>query len=255
MPPRLVSRSLPTNFTDRPQALFQLRSGSERIAATADLAGVTFEAACPVREFCAWPGKRNYEGLWWSSTTRSHIPFESLFERDALMAFDFDGEVIAMVAQPMAFLWPRGGAGQPSSHVPDLFVRLASGDGCVVDVRPAELIDDRAQMQFSLTQQVCTEIGWEYRVFTGLNASRRLNMRWLSGYRHDRFLPSVGSVEAVVSVFALPCSLRVGHAKVSRMVREPRDLLLANIYSMLWSGRLRADLDSGPLTLMTRISS
>lgn len=33
-----------------------------------------FEDALPIREFFAWPGKRNYEGLWWSSVRTDASP-------------------------------------------------------------------------------------------------------------------------------------------------------------------------------------
>ena len=73
-----------------------------------------------MRRFCAWPGKRSFDGWWWSSTTRTLLPFESLLERQAVMGFDSDPGVVGMSVQPFALLWPRLAAPGPRWHVPDL---------------------------------------------------------------------------------------------------------------------------------------
>jgi hypothetical protein len=131
-----------------------------------DVGSVRLEVATSIREFFAWPGKRNYEGLYWSSTNRRHVDFESLLEREYLLTADIADDVIAIAAQPLALLWPRGTQGQ-RDHVPDFFVRLSSGDGRVVDVRSRERVDKSAE-QFAMTHRACDEIGWQYEVFTGL---------------------------------------------------------------------------------------
>lgn len=76
-------------------------------AVTPEVASLPTEGALPIRQFFSWPGKRNYEGSWWSSTTRAHVEFESLLERDYLLAADADDQVVAIAAQPLALLWPR----------------------------------------------------------------------------------------------------------------------------------------------------
>jgi hypothetical protein len=45
---------------------------------------------------------------------RAHVPFESLLEREYLMSADFDPHVVAVAAQPLALLWPRGTNSQKS---------------------------------------------------------------------------------------------------------------------------------------------
>ena len=133
MAPKL--RSLPANVTDRTLALWSCDDdGWHTEPLTGSLRNARLEDARPAREFAAWPGKRNYEGLWWSSTNRAHVAFESLLERDALLWFDWDQDVTAISSQPVAFLWPRGTPSQ-RSHVPDYFVRLANGDGKLIDAR------------------------------------------------------------------------------------------------------------------------
>jgi hypothetical protein len=66
-------------------------------------------AAAPKRERAPYdretvPG----EGSWWSSTTCSHVGFESLLERDFLMLADYDRDVVGIASQPFAVLWPKG---------------------------------------------------------------------------------------------------------------------------------------------------
>lgn len=127
---------------------------------------VRFEDTQPVREFFSWPGKRNYEGHYWSSTVRRHVVFESLLEKQALLAYDYRADVVALAAQPFALLWPRGTSGH-KSHVPDLFVRLGNRDGCVVDVRPADRITEKTAAQFEKTRALCRELGWCTRCSRG----------------------------------------------------------------------------------------
>lgn len=73
-------------------------------------------------------GQRNYEGLWWSSTTRGMIAFESLLERQALTVLDHDVSVVAISAQPFALLWPRATPGRgPHQDRPSTFPTSLSG--------------------------------------------------------------------------------------------------------------------------------
>lgn len=126
--------------------------------------------------------------------------FESLLERDALMVADFTAEVVVVSAQPLAFLWPCGTV-HAAHHVPDSFLRLSDGGGCVVDVKRADVLA-RAQSQIALAEAACAEIGWQYCVFTGVAPTLDQNMRWLSGYRHDRYRPARSVLAVVDDVFS-----------------------------------------------------
>ena len=148
MPRQLIT--IPRNLSAATtRVLYVDAAGASQVVDLSPALGAEpMEVNPPVREFFAWPGKRNYEGLWWSCTTGSMIPFESLLERQALTALDHDSVVVAISAQPFALLWPRSTSG-PTFHVPDFFIRRADGSGCVVDVRPTARIDARAEEQFS----------------------------------------------------------------------------------------------------------
>lgn len=49
-------------------------------------------------------------GEWWLATTNRHVTFESFCERDYLIEFDFDPEIVGVAAQPFA-VWLTGSAG------------------------------------------------------------------------------------------------------------------------------------------------
>jgi hypothetical protein len=118
LPVGSVLDSLPVITTDRTRVLLRLDEATRTDDVSSELALLAVERAVPIRRFFAWPGKRNYEGLWWSNTVRAHVPFESLLECEYLMSADFDPHIVAIAAQPLALLWPRGTASQ-KSHVLD----------------------------------------------------------------------------------------------------------------------------------------
>lgn len=247
--------ALPRNETDRVRVVFKLKGDPARRNEPSGeaLASLALETALPIRPFYSWPGKTNYEGFWWSSTTRPHIPFESLLERQALMEFDYLPMVVSVAAQPLAFLWPTGTAGR-HNHVPDFFLRLASGDGLIVDVRGTARIDTRASQQFDLTRRACGDIGWQYKVVSGLSRTRLEGLKWLAGYRRDRFKPEEDVAQIIIRAFRPPCALRHGVERATEESRLPRARVLAHVYHLLWTGELKLDLDV-PLSSASEVSS
>lgn len=199
-----------------------------------------FESTLPVRSFFAWPGKRNYEGSWWSSTVRAHVGFESLLEREFLMAADHDRDVVGITSQPFALLWPKG-TKSARGHVPDFFVRLADGSARVVDVRHPKRLAS-AERQFEMTREVCGQIGWEYEVFTGLAEPLASNLRWLSGYRQDRFIPPSSIVPVILEAFTPATSLAAGVRRAARALRLDSPIVHAHVLHLLFSGALESDL-------------
>lgn len=243
-------RSLPRNVTDVTRVLARLDGSVRNDQVSADLAALPTERALPIRQFFSWPGKRNYEGVWWSSSIRGHVEFESLLEREYLLAADADADVVAIAAQPLALLWPHGTPDQ-RNHVPDFFVRLASGDGRLVDVRAPDRVANNAK-QFAMTRSVCDEIGWQYEVFTGLPPTRSRNLRWLAGYRHDRHAPSPTTAREIRKCFATPMTLSTGIDLASASTVLPPDIATAHVLHMLWRGQLAADLNI-PLSMASEV--
>lgn len=224
---------------------------SQVVDLSAALGAQPMETNRPVREFFAWPGKRNYEGLWWSSTTRGMIAFESLLERQALTVLDHDVSVVAISAQPFALLWPRATPG-PTFHIPDFFVRLVDGSGCVVDVRPASRIDARAEEQFTRSRSEAGRAGWDYRVFIGLEQPELATLIFLAGYRFDRCRPAANLAHRLVAEFVRPIPLGRGADAIAARQNIPLPEVLVGLYSLLWHQRLRMDLTQ-PLHLGTKV--
>ena len=247
---RAALRSLPTNMTDTTRVLLRLDGSLRNEMVGGRVVSLSVESALPVRQFFAWPGKRNYEGSWWSSTNGSHVQFESLLEREYLLAADFDTEIVAIAAQPLAFLWPHGVKGQ-RSHVPDFFARLDCGDGRLVDVRHPEHVERNAA-QFDMTREACSEAGWQYEVFTGLPQVVSLNLRWLAGYRQDRCAPAGEVAVRICEGFGEPVSLTAGLRRICKSTGLPKEMIMANTLNLLWRRRLSADLTQ-PLSMDSEV--
>jgi len=75
----LVLKSRTEMFPLTPEIPFVLDGVAQRTVAT-EAADIAYERCAPVGTFVSWPGKRNYSGSYLSSTTGTHIGFESLFE-------------------------------------------------------------------------------------------------------------------------------------------------------------------------------
>ena len=188
--------------------------------------------------------------MWWSSTNRGHVPFESLLEREYLLTADLAVDIVAIAAQPLALLWRHGTTGQ-RNHVPDFFVRLAIGDGRLVDVRAPDRVEKNAA-QFAMTRKVCDEIGWQYEVFTGLPRTRSQNLRWLAGYRHHRHALGGNSVGAIRECFATPVTLQAGLGRARTSTGLPVNIVTANVLHLLWQQQLLVDLDT-PLSMTSEV--
>lgn len=204
-----------------------------------DAGGVPFESVDVVRTPSSWKHKRNYEGYYWAATTGSHVWFESLYERAALMRLDRDRRVVGLAAQPMWVHW-SGGLGK---HAPDFFVRYRGGGAAVVDVKPARQIDEDDAEAFGRTAELCEQLGWDYVVVSDISTIEHRNLRFLSGYRFDRWVSAPGNTR-LRDCAGDRRTLREWAALLDGVCAEP----LGAIYSALWWGLLEVDEDS-PLSL------
>lgn len=89
-----------------------------------EASSIAFESVEPFRLVRPYRGGVTLLGEWWLATTNRHVTFESFCERDYLIEFDFDPEIVGVAAQPFA-VWLTGSAGTVGEHVPDLFLRTA----------------------------------------------------------------------------------------------------------------------------------
>lgn len=204
------------------------------------------------RRYSAYKGKRNYEGVWWSSTNHTHVPFESLLERDYLVWADWDARVRKVAAQPIALLWPSG-TPHHRSHVPDYFARRSDGTGALVDVKSLTGLSQHAREQLALTEAACEEVGWDYEVFTGLPAKEADNLRWLAGYRQDRNAPGAGVEAAILDAFADGAPLGQGIETVARDIGTSHSIVRANTYHLLFTHMLSTD-TTKPLSNLSEVT-
>lgn len=216
---------------------FNPTGGSSRLQ-LAECVAVAFELDCsPVRGFPSFRGQRNYPGLWWFSTTRRHIGYESWLERDHLMALDADPAVVGVASQPFRFHWGDG-----RHHVPDYFVRLSDGSARVLDVRADDRISDADAELFDRSALACRSLGWGYRRLGTADPVVTANLRWLSGYRHPRvYRPAVAA--ALETVFGSARPLMAGVRSVGEAI-----MVLPVLFHLLWHGRLGVDLSGAVLS-------
>lgn len=199
----------------------------------------TFERVAPVRSFPAVKDGVSWPGYWWSVTSGRHVGFESWVERDVAMMLDFDPDVVAFASQPFWLYW-QGEKGE-RRHVPDFFARRADGGGVVVDVRPDELVDDKAAEVFAVTARACAQVGWEFRRTGGPPAVLAANVRWLAGYRHPRCWRA-RTAQDLLRVFGRGAPLLAGACAVGDPIA-----VLPVLYHLLWRHDLHAELTAGVL--------
>lgn len=204
---------------------------------------ILFDLDCgPVRNFPSFRGQRNFPGSWWFARSGSHVGYESWLERDHLMAFDADPDVVGVASQPFRIHWPDG-----RHHVPDFFVRKVDGSVAIVDVRADDRIDEDDAELFARSESVCSEAGWAYHRVGEMNPVLAANLRWLSGYRHSRvFRP--GLAAELIAQFAEEGPLLIG-----AMVIGNRVAVLPVLFHLLWHRLLLADLSGSVLDDRTRV--
>jgi hypothetical protein len=98
------------------------------------------------------------------STGRLH-GFESLEERNLLLVLDFTGDVAEVLAQPFRLRF-RAGNG-PGEHIRDFLAVFKDGSRWLLDVRPAELVEDEDAVRFAAAAEVALAAGWRYSVAVG----------------------------------------------------------------------------------------
>lgn len=104
-------------------------------------------------------------GLHYMSSTGRLHPHESLFERDLLVALDFDGGVNDIASQPFTLTWHEDG-GKPVRHTPDFMVVLG-GEVWIINVRPAARMNLRLLRNAAALRAICHLHGWQEAVVTG----------------------------------------------------------------------------------------
>ena len=156
------------------------------------------------------------------------------------MWLDADPDVAAVASQPFWLSWTDEEQ-RPVRHAPDFFARRSDGSGLVIDVRADDRIGSGDAAKFEATARACALAGWEYLRIGALDPVLAANLRWLSGYRHPRYV-AVPLVRDLARVFARPRALMDG----ARTAGDPIAVLPA-LFSLLWRRALLTDLASAPL--------
>lgn len=204
-----------------------------------DAGRVAFEDADPVREFVSWPGKRNFEGRLWLSSTGQHVPFESFWERAFLATLDRAGDAVAVSSQPMWIRWRS----PKRSHAPDYFVRRTDGSGLLVDVKPADRVKPEDRAKFELTRRLAAALGWSYLIFDELPGATQENLRFLMRYRDPAWLDGV-------DLTSLPLAGAMTLGKLIAILDDVARSGHGAAYALVWSGVVKANLER-PLSMST----
>jgi hypothetical protein len=199
-----------------------------------------FDEVDPVRSFPSWKGQTNLPGLWWSATMGRHVGFESWLERDQAMVLDYRRDVVGFSSQPFWLHWLTDEG--PRRHAPDFFARGVDGVVTIVDVRADDRVDEQAAAAFAAMQAACGQVGWRFERAGALPATFCRNLRWISRYRHGRFLGPDGAADRVLAAFGEARPLFDGAAEVGDTLT-----VLPVIYHLLWRQRLTAELHGAPL--------
>lgn len=181
----------------------------------------------------------NIGGYYYWPDTQEHVWCESQEEMKALRWFEYEGLFTQAYSQPFAVLFERRADGV-KQHTPDFLLVDKAGGYTVVNVRPAERVDDDARLRFDLMAETCRTIGWDYETFTGLAPVREQNLAWLKASRHQRCAPPPDVRERAVSL-ARGGMPRAALARGLNM-KSPT-LALPWVDHLLWHRSLHFDLD------------
>ncbi|MFI2294956.1 TnsA-like heteromeric transposase endonuclease subunit [Isoptericola sp. NPDC019571] len=187
----------------------------------------------PVRRTAADSMSRHAPVRMHCQTTASPLVLESGLEYELARELDRDPSVVWIVAQPMLMTFSDG-----TRHVPDIACEHADGRVVVWDARPSDRRDERFMRQASLTEEACTDVGWEYALYNAAEDARRLNMLWLACFRHEPAWPHHTARMRLQK--ACRRSATVGEL----MALDDGDgQTIAMMWHLLWTGGLTVDLD------------
>lgn len=219
----------------------RIRTSADRFE-DASLHEVTWrwlQRAIQYRDFTYWKGQKNYPGLYWSSTMRAHVGYESRLELWSALGADFDPRVQFQLSQPFEL---SGMVGRKRLyHVPDYLLRYDDGRLCVVDVKPARKLEKpKVKAQFAWTGRVMDARGWEYRIECEPDDVYLQNLRFLAGYRRD-FQFEQEQVHLAEERLSGRISFGQAVTDITSICGD-RDVARAVVLHLMWTRRLSTDL-------------
>jgi hypothetical protein len=202
-----------------------------------------FDGSVPWRRFRSRLGQAHLSGSYWAATTGGHVVYESRLELARLLLADFDPEVVGVWAQPCRLV--ARVAGRERGHVPDFLLVSSGGAVTVVNVKPADRLDDPSVADgLAWPEVLLTGHGWGWEVWSGCDPVMLDNVRFLAGYRRREVVTDEAVDQACEAVCdGEPLAVAERRLAAGASPYWVRPALLAG----LWRGRLATDL-SRPLS-------
>jgi hypothetical protein len=154
--------------------------GEEVSYRLAELAGAAVNGLGPMRWFTWRRDQRHRPGLEFLVSTGRLHGFESLNEARLLLVLDFAGQLIEVLSQPLRFRF--GVADGMRDHTPD-FLALTRSGIWLIDVRPAELIEEEDRESFAAAAELARACGWRFVVAAGWREHVLTSLDWFSSQR------------------------------------------------------------------------
>lgn len=123
-----------------PTASIRHANESVREVPFAQLRLADFAESVPWRRVRSVHGHAHYSGSYASATTGGHVVYESRLELARLLLADFDPAVQGIFAQPCRLVARVGD--RVRRHVPDFLLVMRSGTVRMVNVKPADRLQD-----------------------------------------------------------------------------------------------------------------
>lgn len=183
----------------------------------------------------------------YSVTMGCHLRLESGIEHDLVRWLDQESGVDHLLPQP-AQIHYEGPRARVLTHTPDLLSVGQDGVVTVWDARPAEKQDDGFLAAAEATRQACRELGWDYRVFSGIPTLLRVNLLWLDGFRLPQ--PWYASAWSTIAPTA-GAAITIGEVLVAD---GGQGHVLSAMWHQIRHRRLQCDLES-PLSAATRLTA
>jgi hypothetical protein len=155
-----------------------------------------------------------------------------------LLLADFDPRVEQIYPQPCRLV--ACVSGRIRHHVPDFLLVSDAGAGRLVNVKPAERLQDpQVGEALAWPGVLASRRGWEYEVWSGADATVLENVRFLAGYRRLGVAPTAEIERAWELVRD---GEQIADAEPRAAGGRPRHEARPALLSLLWAGRLATDL-------------
>ena len=161
------------------------------------------------------------------------MAYESRLELARLLLADADREIVGIAAQPLLVSDDR------RRHVPDFLFLRVDGSVLVVNVKPADRLEDpRVAGALAWAEAIFAARGWQHEIWSAADPHMLSNVRFLAGYRRAAHLDRAAvEMAAALDLDGLTIA-QAQAALVAAGISESRPVLL----HLLWSGGLHADL-------------